>query len=380
MPRRFVQALILTFALAVCAAAQERPLWQIGEFNGSSDEFGTQTRAAFEPGSSGVKGWGATQQAVVPGREDASSARVIRFELPGEPRGAYRLRLGLLITTPRLPVVQVEVNGHRGWFHQRPERDFEEGNLEAFTFPQYAVGSLVADIPAEFLRRGANEISLTAVADPHTAALPGGAETEGGLLRYDALALYPSAGGRSELARAVTSAEATPTVIYKREGGKLFEVVGVVVGWSGLAPKGSVTLSVPGWSRTQEFASEREFGEQRFEFLVPEFAAGARANVRVNAGGRDYDFPQTLSPKRKWTVYMVPHEHLDVGYSDFQTKLAELHSRVVDEALEMSAARPEFRFSLDGYWQAQQFLEGRSAEERRKFYEAVRARKIFVPA
>jgi hypothetical protein len=77
---------------------------------------------------------------------------------------------------------------------------------------------------------------------------------------------------------------------------------------------------------------------------------------------------------------MVPHEHLDIGYSDFQTKLAELHSRVVDEALELTAARPEFRFSLDGYWQAQQFLEGRSEEEQRKFYDAVRARKIFVPA
>src|SRR5215207_7559059 len=131
MPRRFVQALILTFALAVCAAAQERPLWQIGEFNGSSDEFGTQTRAAFEPGSSGVKGWGATQQAIVQGSSDPSASRAIRFELADEPRGVYRLKLGLLITTPRLPVVQVQVNGHPGWFHQRPERDFEEGNLEA---------------------------------------------------------------------------------------------------------------------------------------------------------------------------------------------------------------------------------------------------------
>ncbi|HEX8338536.1 MAG TPA: glycoside hydrolase family 38 C-terminal domain-containing protein, partial [Pyrinomonadaceae bacterium] len=71
---------------------------------------------------------------------------------------------------------------------------------------------------------------------------------------------------------------------------------------------------------------------------------------------------------------------LDVGYSDFQTKLAELHSRVIDEALEMTAERPEFRFSLDGYWQAQHFLEGRSEAEKRKFYDAVRRRNIHVPA
>jgi hypothetical protein len=380
MHRRFLLSLILIVTFAVYAGAQERRAWQIGEFDGSADEFGAQARGAFEPASGRVKDWGATQQAVVVGGRDPSASRVIRFELTDEPRGAYRLRLGLLITTPRLPVVQVEVNGHRGWFHQRPERDFEEGNLEAFTFPQYAIGSLGVEIPAEFLRQGTNEISLAAVADPHTSALPGGMETEAGLLRYDALALYATAGGAAPPAPAVTSAEATPTVIYKREGGKLFEVVSVLVRWSRLAPRGSVTLQLPGWSRAQEFASERDFGEQRFEFLVPEFAAGARANVRVNANGRDYDFAQTLSPKRKWTVYMVPHEHLDVGYSDFQTKLAELHSRILDEALEMTTERPEFRFSLDGYWQAQQFLEGRSENEKQKFYEAVRARKIFVPA
>src|SRR3712207_6607594 len=106
--RRYLLAVILTLTFAVCARAQERPLWQIGEFNGSSDEFGTQAPGPFDPASGGVKGWGATQQAVVAEKADAAAARRIRFELTDEPRGAYRLRLGLLITSPRLPVVQVE--------------------------------------------------------------------------------------------------------------------------------------------------------------------------------------------------------------------------------------------------------------------------------
>lgn len=353
-------------------------MWQIGEFDGSSDEFGAQAAGPFDAGSGRAKDWGATQQAVVAAKADAATARRIRFELTDEPRGLYRLRLGLILNSPRLPVVQLEVSGHKGWFYQRPERDFVEGNLEAYIFPQYAIGSMTIDVPAEFLRRGANEIALTAVADPLSSALPGGEETADALLRYDALAFERVKGERA--AAGVAAAEAAPTVFYRREGGKLSEVVSVLVRWSGLAPKGAVALSLNGWSRAQTLSPAGDFGEQRFEFLVPEFAAGARANVKVNANGRDYDFPQTLTPRRKWTVYLVPHEHLDIGYSDFQTKLAELHSRVLDEALEMTAARPEFRFSLDGYWQAQQFLEGRSEEERRKFYDAVRQRKIFVPA
>ena len=380
MHRRFLWSLLLTCAFALCARAQDRAVWQIGEFNGSSDEFGAQLPAggAFDVTANGPKDWGPTQQAVIPAKPDPSAARRIRFELAAAPRGAYRLRLGLILNSARVPVVQVEVNGHAGWFYQRPDRDFAEGNLEASTFPQYSIGALSVEIPADYLRRGVNEISLTALADSFSAALPGGEDASEALLRYDALALERSPGG--DTPAGVAGAEALPTIFYKRQGDKLSEAVSVLVRWSELAPRGSVTLSLPGWSRTQAFESGREFGEQRFEFLVPEFSAGARASVGVRANGRGYDFPQTLRPARKWTVYLVPHEHLDVGYSDFQTKLAELHSRVVDEALELTREHPEFRFSLDGYWQARQFLEGRSEDEKRKFETAVRERRIFVPA
>jgi hypothetical protein len=381
MRRRYLSAFVLTFAFALCARAQDRTLWQIGEFNGSSDEFGVQAEGAFDAASGQAKSWGATQQAVLEAKADASAARRIRFEMTDAPRGVYRLKLGLILNTPRVPLVQVEVNGYTGRFYQRPERDFKEGNLEANIFPQYAIGSLSVEIPAEFLRRGGNEIALTALNDSLSAALPGGENTSDALLRYDAVALYASAGeGTAQSSPAVTAAEALPTIFYKREGEKLSESVTVLVRRSRSVARGSVTLSLPGWSQTQPLQSRQEFGEERVQFYVPEFSAGARANVRVNADGRDYDFAQTLTPKRKWTVYLVPHEHLDVGYSDFQTKLAELHSRVIDEALELTAARPEFRFSLDGYWQAQQFLEGRSDEEKRRFETAVRERKILVPA
>ena len=383
MRRRYLLALILTLTFAVCARAQEeRPLWQIGEFNSSSDEFGAQAPGPFYPAKGRAKDWGATQQAVVEAKADPASARRIRFDLADAPSGIYTLRLGLIMTSPRLPVVQVEVNGHRGWFYQRPESEYKEGNLEAYTFPQYALGVLPAGIPAEFLRQGANEIALTAVADPASAALPGGEDTSDALLRYDALALVRGEKGRrGEDGWSRPTLHVTPTALYKREGGKLYEVVHVTRGWTGRARPGTLRFSVGGWSATRDLAMAREFGEQRFEFLVPEFAAGTTTKVYVDYGsGITPGVSMKLTPKRKWTVYMVPHEHLDVGYSDFQTKLAELHSRIIDEALEMTTERPEFRFSLDGYWQAQQFLEGRSEAEKKKFYDAVRARKIFVPA
>ncbi|MFL6211284.1 MAG: polysaccharide lyase family protein [Pyrinomonadaceae bacterium] len=371
----------LLLLLTARAAAQERPVWQIGTFNNSADELGQATTSggAFVVGTNQAQDWPGVQPAVAVARAgEASAARRIRFELPAAPEERYTLRLGLIMKTARLPVVQLDVNGQRGWFYQRLET-YREGNDEPSILPQYANGTLTAEIPAGYLRQGTNEIALVALNDPRTAALPGGAVLDDARLTYDALALDHGTGAEFVLPR-VTDAVINPTVFYRRENGRLLEVVSVIVSWRNVAPQGTVTLALPGWSRTQTLTSAHEFGEQRLEFSVPEFAAGTRANVSVHTAGRIFLFEQTISPARKWTVFLVPHEHLDVGYSDFQPKLSELHSRVIDEALALSDKHPEFRFSLDGYWQARQFLDGRTAAEQRRFYNAIREHKIFVPA
>jgi hypothetical protein len=371
---------VLLLILAASALGQERSIWKIGEFNGSSFEFTGQASQAgvFVVSTSQPKDWAASQQAVVPEKIGGAVPRRIQFELPEAPRGSYRLKLGLIMLTPRVPVIELTVNGHRGRFYQRAEVDYQEGNLEGAILPQYGIGSMSMDIPADFLKQGRNEISLTAVTDPLSTRLPGGEITDDAIITYDALELISISN--SKPAVGIVSAEAKPTVFYKREGGKLSEVVSVLVRWNRIAPQGELRLSLPGWKSAQPLASNYEFGEERFEFLVPEFSAGARATINISAGGRNYNFSQTLKPARKWTVYMVPHQHLDVGYSDFQSKLAELHARAINDAMEMSTQYPEFKYSLDGYWQAQQFLEGRTESEKQKFYQAVREKKIYVPA
>ncbi|HEY6189539.1 MAG TPA: glycoside hydrolase family 38 C-terminal domain-containing protein [Pyrinomonadaceae bacterium] len=381
MCRYALLGVVLSFLVATSSPAQERAVWKIGSFDDSSSEFGEQAAAArvFVVNKSQPKEWPGAQQAVLPGKAQAAAPRRIQFELADAPQGIYRLRLGLIMHTPRAPAIELDVNGHRGLFHQ-PLEEYREGNMEASIFPQYSIGAINIDIPGAFLRRGVNEISLQAITDPLSTSLPGGEITDDAILTYDALALDNLSAAADGPAAGITSAKASPTVFYKRAEGRLNEVVSVLVRWNRLAPSGSITLSLPGWAHTEPLSSDHEFGERRVEFLVPEFAAGTQATVAVKANGRDYSFAQSLSPARKWTVYLVPHEHLDVGYSDFQTKLAELHSRVIDEAMELGGKYPEFSFSLDGYWQAQQFLDGRTEAEKQKFYAAVRDKKIFVPA
>jgi alpha-mannosidase len=371
--------LLVLLALAVTTAAQERRIWQIGDFNDSSSEFSDATSqgTTFQIGSNGVKDWPSTLSAISP--EQAATAKPLRiaFSLVDVPDSAFELQIAELVLTPRLPVILVEVNGHRGWFYRRPEIDYHEGNIEGSIFPQYSIGTRRIQIPNQFLKRGENEISLLAVTDPISSALPGGKDLSDASITFDAIAFVNI---QSDTRREVLTAEAWPTVFFRRNNGALSEVVSVLIRWQGFVPRGSVTLSQPGWSRTDQPETTNDFGEQKVEFLTPEFKPNTRFQIKINTNGRDATFEKTLNPAKKWTIYLVPHEHLDIGYSDFQTKLAELHSQVIDEALELCREHPDFRFSLDGYWQAQQFLEGRSEQEKQKLYTAIREKKIFVPA
>ena len=82
----------------------------------------------------------------------------IQFDLPAAPRGLYTLKIGLLVESPRMPRLQVEVNGHRALYFQHPMLDYSGGDtLNAF-LPNYSTDTIAAELPTQFLRQGSNEL------------------------------------------------------------------------------------------------------------------------------------------------------------------------------------------------------------------------------
>lgn len=75
--------------------------------------------------------------------------------------------------------------------------------------------------------------------------------------------------------------------------------------------------------------------------------------VSSASGGQTYTARCLVSPARQWNVYVMPHSHVDVGYTNVQTKVLALHMNNIDEAIriaERSAAYPpeaRFKWSTD---------------------------------
>lgn len=391
--------LAVTNLLPTWAAA--KILWQIGVFDDSSHEFRLAndpesgnptanrvdyTNPADDPvfvvgKSNPASDWYAYQPGSSNGKAGfRAHPFTIQFELPEKPSGLYTLKLSLLDYSPRLPRLQVTVNGHSGLFYQHPVLNYSAGDIANLFLPQYSKANIVCEIPTADLQRGTNSIVLTAIDEPGTRDDSQGAVAVLGNsgITYDALAFeqdpaqsYPATG---------ISLQAIPTIFYKGRSGNLTETVDLFVRFHEPQPRGHITLAVGSARRSGELATERDFGEQLLEFDVPEFVSSTPAVAVAVLNGRTKKFPLQLSPAKKWKIFVVPHEHLDIGYTDYPPKVAEVQSRAIDEAIEMIHQHPDFRYTLDGYWVAQQFMSSRSESQQQEFLRLVGEKKIFVPA
>ncbi|PYV26908.1 MAG: hypothetical protein DMG27_05385, partial [Acidobacteria bacterium] len=239
------------------------------------------------------------------------------------------------------------------------------------------------DLPTRYLQQGDNKLILTAVDDPPA---PEGSYGTAGVgvsgIFYDALRLTWDAV--REFSPAEIRASAAPTVFYRQAGTGLAgtglaETVEAVVRLNQKVSKGRVELELNGQRYSANLSPSDDFGEQLVDFDVPEWSGAAQGRLRVEAGG-NRAFEVTLTPERKWTVFVVPHTHLDVGYTDFQSKVAEAQSRVLSQAADLIRQDPDFRFSTDASWDLEQFLATRANDKQDEILNLVRQGKLGVPA
>ena len=359
----------------------KKTIFRIGEFDRSSAEFadGTPERKVnfIVSESNPAKDWFGAQPALLsaagktPDAAIATAPRAITFSLEDPPADRYRLHAALLIESASVPSLRVGINGKAGRFYLHPKLDYSNGDQGDSFYPAFSSADVEFDFPGSYLHRGANTITLQVVEEAEQAVPEAG-------LNYDAIELDAVPPGAASPA---SSAQLEPTIFYKQGNGELLEIVDAFIRQSEpLKPAGKAELTIAQKSYQSKLNGGYDFGEERVEFQVHEFKPGTEGQLTVETGGRSRHYKQSIDPSKKWTVYIVPHIHVDIGYSDYQAKVAAIQSRTIDEAMDMTAKHPEFRFSLDGEWDLQQFLATRSPAQQQRAIDAIRREELFVPA
>ena len=183
----------------------------------------------------------------------------------------------------------MEINGHSGLYYQHPKLNYVGGDWATVVAPIGSADTIIAEIPPDFLVKGTNKLVLTAVDEPTRRD----DVTRSGIY-YDALAL--AVDRNASFNRRKVSVQVEPTIFYRQDGDSLVELVNVFVGSNRSLERGRVTLKLAGRDFTHEFTSKRDFGQERVEFKVPEFAPDTAAEVIARIGGETQPFPFQAHP------------------------------------------------------------------------------------
>jgi alpha-mannosidase len=389
---RVIPRLVLPFLLTCCwitsASGVEKVVWQLGKQDDSVHEFRPYT---FVPGSgtpgvtldvaAAAKSWPAFQ----PGSGNGNLGGVphpftLIFTLPESPQGVFYLNLDLLFRQPRIPALRVEINGHAGNFYFYPKASPNLGDEDGAFNPIHSSEQRRIALAARYFRAGENRLTLTCLDEPATVTrhITAGGPGDSGLY-YDALSLTHDTQ-TVEDGRPSISLE--PTVLYRQTPQGLVEDCWLTVRYPDSWRGGRVQVT-RGTFRTEiETRKAAEFGEARYSIQIPDGTPVGVAQIEIidKAGNKRHAVTTDFTPKRKWKVFYAPHMHLDIGFTDYQAKVAEVWARQVDKVLEVTEAHPDYRFNIDGSWVLNQWLPTRRPELAQRLSAQARAGKISVDA
>lgn len=96
--------------------------------------------------------------------------------------------------------------------------------------------------------------------------------------------------------------------------------------------------------------------------------------------------PATSKPRRNWVVYLLPHSHVDIGYTHVQTEVERIQWGVIDKALDLcekTVAYPQgaqFKWNAEVLWAVDSYLRQATPEKQQRLIEAIRNGQVGLDA
>lgn len=365
---------LATFVLAgllhASAADRAQPLWRLGQRDNANGEFALAPKGHqqfrfdgfFVVGQSdSFRDWPYVQ----PGPADdwAGGRRHtfgVVFGLKTRPAaGQCHLVLDLVDThSAHPPRLAIEVNGHR--FEKNTPAG--AGDASVLGDPSRGREAVVEiDFPSEALAVGNNEVSITTLS--------------GSWMLYDSLELQcPPGAELGAVASGTTLVDAEVPRVWLNDGRQAVQPVTVTLRHIGGA--GEAILRLDG-SELKHFQLSN--GVHTVELKAPAFEQSRPAKLELEVAGRVVASRQLeLGPPRIRNIWILPHSHVDIGYTHLQDEVIKVQISNLQTAMRLakeSAHNPpgmRFKWNPEAVWTLDHFLQRATEAGRAEFLEAVR--------
>ncbi len=114
--------------------------------------------------------------------------------------------------------------------------------------------------------------------------------------------------------------------------------------------------------------------------LPPDVGVEDSAQVKMTIRQGENAFTETLrvSPMRHWTVYVYPHSHVDIGYSNTQSNVEFIHKRNIDQGIKLAGATrtypdgSRYLWNPEVMWPFERYYSSASPEKKGELLRAVK--------
>ncbi len=367
-----ILGLILDLAAGGVSRAADGPslLWEIGKADGGNREFALAPAgyAGFKEDGLLVIGQSDASRDwpyVHPGPDDAWAGGrqhdfAILFGLKKAPaQGECRLKFRLIDTQAQSPPrLRIRLN------EQSIEQALPRGAGDASVNGQPAAGKahrFEAALSAGALQAGDNEVHITTLG--------------GSWLLYDWIGLEAPEGLELAPVAARTLVDAVQGVRALQEtDGKLMQAVRVSLRHFG--PEAEASLRVEG---APPLELRLKGGSQALEVRVPAVERETEVKVDLQIGGRSLaSRSAALKPVRRLAIYILPHSHTDIGYTEIQTAVEKKQIENLVKGIEYARRTADyppgaqFKWNVEVLWAADSYLREKPAADRAAFFEAVK--------
>jgi hypothetical protein len=288
----------------------------------------------------------------------------VLFGLKSPPAaGECSLDIRLLDTQSQSPpVLRVQVNGRNFQRPLAPGAGDESINGRTTSGKPQTVSFR---FPLDVLRVGDNAIQITILS--------------GSWLLYDALQLSTSAGTELTAVRQRTVLEQVHSLrALKDRGGNLLQPILITLRHFGSGTDARIRVE-----SAEPRAVHLTNGLQTIELLVPPARTDENRRVSVEIAEVPFESREVkMKPPRKLTVYVLPHSHTDIGYTEIQTAIEKKQVNNLLQGIQIARQTADnvegarFVWNVEVLWAADLYLQRLSEAERADFFDAVRKGQI----
>ncbi|MHB8054478.1 MAG: glycoside hydrolase family 38 N-terminal domain-containing protein [Candidatus Aminicenantales bacterium] len=203
---------------------------------------------------------------------------------------------------------------------------------------------------------------------------------EGVFIVLGAFGLFTAAPAAARAADRL-SIEIRPTIFFTGEAGALRQKCEIVLDYAG--PQAAGDLRIKGFSPEIRYSLEKiKAGKYVVVVDLPDHGKPVRANFSVRVGKASASKAVSLAPQRKWSVFLLPNSHTDIGYTELPSRVAKNQAEYLDKVIEFCRAteaypdEAKFRWNIEVAWAFENYVKNRPAEKVSDLVDLLRSGRV----